>query len=124
MRVRFTGVEGCPADLRQGAEVLRSGRDYIVLEVYCQVDGPNYFRIEFQIGEFPPLFDSRIFEVVDCSIHSSWVVSVEWEGSLTMGPQSWQESDFWEDLMEHSPKAVGAYNLERNSLMPGSDSER
>lgn len=51
MKVRFTGVEGHGQSVRQGADALRQGQLYVVLEVYCQTDGPNYFRIEFRRGE-------------------------------------------------------------------------
>ncbi|MFI5755733.1 hypothetical protein [Streptomyces sp. NPDC051569] len=120
MKVRFTGVEGHEQSVRQGADALRQGQVYVVLEAYCQADGPNYFRIEFRRGELPPLFDSRLFEVVDSGVHSSWTVSTEWDGSLTMAPAAWQVPGFWEEFMDHFPGAIEIYELGRDALMAGS----
>ncbi|UQX03670.1 hypothetical protein [Streptomyces sp. RerS4] len=121
MKVRFTGVEGHEQSVRQGADALRQGQVYVVLEAYCQTDGPNYFRIEFRRGELPPLFDSRLFEVVDSEVHSSWTVSTEWDGSLTMAPAAWQVPGFWEEFMDHFPGAIEIYELGRDALMAGSE---
>ncbi|GGU55828.1 hypothetical protein [Streptomyces lavendofoliae] len=117
MKVRFTGLEGHEQSVRQGADTLHQGRIYVVLEVHCQTDGPNYFRIEFRRGELPPLFDSRLFEVVDPEVHPSWTVSTEWDGSLTMAPSAWQVPGFWEEFMDHSPDAIEKYEIGRDSLM-------
>ncbi|BDM70255.1 hypothetical protein HEK616_37420 [Streptomyces nigrescens] len=117
MKVRFTGLEGHEQSVRQGADSLRQGKVYVVLESYCQSDGPNYFRIEYRRGELPPLFDSRLFEVVAPGMHPSWTAHVEWDGSLTMGPAAWQEAEFWDDFMNHSPHAVEIYELGREILI-------
>jgi hypothetical protein len=119
MKVRFNGVEGHEQRIRQGADALRQGQEYVVLEAYSQVDGPNYFRIEFHRGELPPLFDSRLFDVVDPALHPSWTIGLEWDGSLTMAPASWQVPGFWEEFMEHAPDAIEAYELARDVLMAG-----
>ncbi|MCX2968321.1 MULTISPECIES: hypothetical protein [Streptomyces] len=121
MKVRFTGVEGHEQSVRQGADVLRQGQVYVILEAYCQVDGPNYFRIEYRRGELPPLFDSRLFELVDPRMHSSWTVSTEWDGSLTMAPAVWQVPGFWEEFIDHFPRAIEVYELGKNALMAGSE---
>ncbi|MFE3776318.1 hypothetical protein [Streptomyces sp. NPDC059122] len=118
MKVRFTGLEGHEQSVRQGAGVLRQGQVYVVLEVYCQSEGPNYFRIEYRRGEIPPLFDSRLFEIVDSEIHPSWTISTEWDGSLTIAPAAWHKDGFWDEFMNHSPEAVDVYELDRRILMP------
>jgi hypothetical protein len=117
VKVRFTGLEGHEQSVRQGADALRQGQEYVVLEAYCQSEGPNYFRLEYRRGGLPPLFDSRLFEVVDSEIHPSWTASAEWDGSLTMAPAAWQKAGFWDDFMNHSPKAVEIYELGRDLLM-------
>ncbi|MGA5131371.1 hypothetical protein ACPCTO_16320 [Streptomyces olivoreticuli] len=117
MKVKFTGSEGHEQSVRQGADVLRQGEAYVVLEAYCQSEGPNYFRIEFRRHELPPLFDSRLFEVVDPGMHPSWTVSAEWDGSLTLAPAAWQVAGFWDEFMNHSSEAVESYELERGLLM-------
>jgi hypothetical protein len=117
VKVRFTGAEGHEQNVRQGADALRQGQMYVVLEVYCQAEGPNYFRIEFRRGELPPLFDSRLFEVVEPKMHPSWTISAEWDGSLTMAPAAWQVPGFWEEFMDHSPGAIEIYERGRDVLV-------
>ncbi|WP_157851471.1 hypothetical protein [Streptomyces monomycini] len=109
MKVRFTGVEGHEQRVRQGADALRPGQVYEVLETCSQSDGPNYFRIEFHRGELPPMFDSRLFEVVGPKMHPTWTACVGWDGSITLAPPAWQVAAFWEEFMNHSPEAVEAY---------------
>ncbi|RKN36770.1 hypothetical protein D7294_29610 [Streptomyces hoynatensis] len=82
-----------------------------------KADGQNYFRIEFSKSELPPLFDSRLFEMVEAEIHDSWVFSLEWDGSMKLGPAAWQVAGFWEDFMNHSDRAVDIYRSERDRIM-------
>lgn len=117
MKVRFIGAEGNEQSVRQGANALRLGQVYVVLEVYCQAEGANYFRIEFRRGELPPLFDSRLFEVVEPKMHPSWTLSIQWDGSLTIAPAAWQAPGFWEEFMDQSPGAIEIYELGRDVLM-------
>jgi len=121
VKVRFTGAEGREQSVRQGAHSLREGRVYVVLEVYCQAAGPNYFRIEYRSGETPPLFDARLFEVVDPRLSPSWTVSSKGDGVLTMAPAAWQVPGFWEEFMEHSSRAIEIYELGRDALMVDSE---
>lgn len=97
--------------------MLRSGSEYTVLEIFSQADGPNYFRVEFSKGELPPLFDSRLFEVMESEFHNSWVFSLEWDGSTTIGPADWNVPGFWDDFMNHEERAVEVYQSVRNRIM-------
>ncbi|MHB9858884.1 hypothetical protein [Streptomyces sp. YIM S03343] len=121
MKVKFIDFGGPEQSVRQGADSLHQGQVYVVLEAYCQTDGPNYFRVEFHRGELPALFDSRLFEVVDSDVHPSWTVSTVWDGSLKMAPAAWQVTGFWEELMDHSPDAIEIYEFDRDALMLGSE---
>ncbi|MFI9275945.1 hypothetical protein ACIGXM_35410 [Kitasatospora sp. NPDC052896] len=117
MKVRFKGVEGVERRVRQGSATLREGIDYSVLEIFCQSDGVNFFRIECRDGDIPGLFDSRIFELREAGFQSSWTFTLEADGSMTIGPASWAEPGFWEDYMDGKVQAYEAYRYERDRIM-------
>lgn len=117
MKARFVGAEGADRSIRQGSHVLRPGREYVVLGVECQADGPNYFRIEPRRDELPPLLDSRLFEVVDAQISTGWTVRIGWDGSVSIGPDEWQREGFWEDFTNHDSRAIEIYERCRDRLL-------
>ncbi|MFE0422019.1 hypothetical protein [Streptomyces sp. NPDC058953] len=117
MKVKFRGVEGLDRRVRQGAAMLRGGIEYIVLEIFCQADGVNYFRVEFSDEEIPPLFDSRLFDLVDADHPACWGLQLEPDGSLTWGPPAWNAPGFWDALMEHEDVARRIYREERSRIM-------
>jgi hypothetical protein len=117
MKVRFKGSAGMDQGVREGSDALSPGAEYTVLEVSCQADGPNRFRIEYSDSELPPLFDSRLFEILDSEFHASWELSLEWDGSITIGPAAWSVSGFWEDFMDGDGRAVEIYRSERARIM-------
>ncbi|MBW1596836.1 hypothetical protein [Streptomyces sp. JJ38] len=117
MKVRFVGVEGVDPSARQGSHVLRPDRDYVVLGIECQSDGPNYFRIETTRGEWPPLLDSRLFEVTDAQVSAIWTARIGWEGSVSLQPEEWQREGFWEDFTNHDLRAAESYDRYRDHLL-------
>lgn len=100
-----------------GVSALRRDVEYVVLELYCDHDGPNYFRIEHARDQIPGLFDARVFEVIDSSVHSSWELSLRSGGSLLIAPALWHRVGFWEEYLDGAAEAIRAYNLARASLM-------
>ncbi|MEE1941153.1 hypothetical protein V1L54_17375 [Streptomyces sp. TRM 70361] len=117
MKVKFVGADGHEQRIRQGSQVLRVDRVYVVLEVYCQSDGQNYLRIEHRSDDLPPLFDSCLFEVVDAKISPVWRVSTGWDGSLRMAPEEWHAEGFWDDFMNHDPCAIEKYERCRDAIL-------
>ncbi|MGJ7907346.1 hypothetical protein ACOQFL_12795 [Actinopolyspora sp. H202] len=116
MKVIFIGQEGQEPCALWGASALREGREYVVLEAEFLTGGANKFRIEVNCGEFPPLFDSRLFKVVDSTLSSAWTVSINWDGSVTMAPPDWQDTGFWENFSEYFDAAIESYEYWRNFL--------
>jgi hypothetical protein len=90
------------------------GRDYTVLEVFAAADGRNLYRIEVYREQLPPLFDSRLFEIVDGSIPSHWTVSAGVQGDVTLGPKKWEAPGFWDAFIEGETWAVSLYEAERD----------
>lgn len=120
MRVRFTGVAGFDQRISRGASRLRDGREYVVLEVFTQVDDANFFRIETSEDLAPGLYDSRLFEVISDRIPNSWKMHREPSGSLTIGPSEWNEQGFWEAFMDDEEWAVVIYRAGRKMTLEDS----
>lgn len=116
MKVMFVDAESAGPSIRQGAHTLRPDREYVVLGVECQAEGPNYFRIESKRDELPPLLDSRLFEVVDARMSPTWTARIGWDGSVSMEPSEWQRDTFWEDFTNGDAQAVEVYERCRDLL--------
>lgn len=115
MKVRFKGAGTYTRPITQGADCLREGHEYHVVEVHATADGRNMFRIEVSSDELPPLFDSRLFEVTNGSIPSHWVVSVGVQGDITVGPAEWETTPgFWDAFIDGEPWAATLYRSERD----------
>ncbi|MFB7894827.1 hypothetical protein ACFC1B_00650 [Streptomyces xiamenensis] len=117
VKVKFKGFAQFEPRISQGADSLVKGREYPVLEMFSQADGQNYFRIEYSENEIPALFDSRLFEMTDARIPSSWSPVLEWDGSVVLQPIAWSMSGFWEAFTDHDQWAVEIYRVERDRLM-------
>jgi hypothetical protein len=109
MRVRFMGSTGMDRRVSQGSDCLRQGEEYTVLEIFCQVDGANKFRIEVSPSELPALFDSRLFEVSSDMVPTGWRIDRSPHGSLTIGPGEWSSPGFWEAFMDREEWAMDLY---------------
>ncbi|MFF8639006.1 hypothetical protein ACF052_33000 [Streptomyces pilosus] len=110
MKVLFRGVGAYDRPIAQGADALREGHEYVVLEVFAAADGRNMFRVEVSSDELPPLFDSRLFEVTDGSIPACWCLFVGMRGDIVMGPEEWETNpDFWDSYIDGEPWAVALY---------------
>ena len=120
MRVRFTGASGFDQRVSQGAASLREGREYVVLEIFAQVGGANKIRVEISEEQLPPLFDSRLFELVSNRIPCVWEIHGKFDGSLVMRPGEWNSPGFWESLMDREQWAVEAYRSGRTKIFEDS----
>lgn len=117
MRVRFKGTGEYSVPITQGADSLREGRQYPVLEVFATADGRNMFRVEVFRGELPPLFDSRLFEVIDGGIPSHWTISAGLQGDITLGPAEWETPGFWDAFIDGAPWAADLYQSEKDKSL-------
>ncbi len=53
-----------------------------------------------------------MFETVDRSVPSNWVVDVKEGGLLSMRPAAWLERGFWERYFDDDAAAIAAYERE------------
>jgi hypothetical protein len=97
----------------QGAVALSPERRYEVIEIYCQFGGSEYFRIDHSADEAPALFDTRIFHLVDESLPDFWTIFLYEDGSLKIGPKTWQIDGFWESFLDRQSWAIDAYEAGR-----------
>jgi hypothetical protein len=72
---------------------ISAGQEYVVLEVLAVPGGYVHLRIHLD-WPTPSVWDSAMFETVDRSVPSNWVVDVDREGQLSMGPAAWIENGF------------------------------
>lgn len=59
------------------------------------------------------LFSLSEFDIVDNSLPKSWVVGVDLNGYVVLGPARWLEGDFWDRYHEADPVAVKTFEEER-----------
>ncbi|MFI0716411.1 hypothetical protein ACH4SK_38620 [Streptomyces inhibens] len=92
---------------------VRIGEEYPVLEVSAA--RPRVlFRLPDRSGrrdeiDSPGLGDAAMFEIVSDRMPTCWVTGLN-DGRLTLAPQEWQRSGFWEDFFDHLPNAVAEYD--------------
>lgn len=110
MRVRYLG--GSDQD-GPGAEALVRGREYSVLEISTAAGRDSYFRIEVAADGAPALFDISLFEQTCSAIPSNWRVSLGLDGLLTIGPEAWRKTGFWEAFLGREEWAVKVFNEEK-----------
>ncbi|MFB6656306.1 hypothetical protein ACFCWW_30950 [Streptomyces microflavus] len=115
MRVRMATDFTVESAALQGVSALTEGHEYPVLEVSTPFKRATTFRVEFieaglrQSG----LFDSRIFTVTSNSLPPNWKYFQLESGSISLCPEPWNASGFWEAYYEGDPHALKVYEEER-----------
>lgn len=95
---------------------LTIGREYLVLEIEAKPARAVSFLVEGdQPG--PTLWDSTLFELVTSHVPSVWVAGLDDSGVLTLAPEQWQSSDFWERYFDKVPDAVDAFESARAAIL-------
>jgi hypothetical protein len=89
---------------------LTVGREYDVLEIFAESERGVLLRIETDESGTPGLWDASLFTTVSAEIPASWSAEVQADGSLTIGPDAWRRSGFWESYFDGDPGAVSVYN--------------
>ena len=98
------------------------GTSYTVLEITCSPGQDPLLRVHnkrYHSDEnYPGLWRSEMFEVLDPSIPSNWEVAIGGAanaGYIHIAPATWQRPGFWEDLEDWSPlseRAIQDYKKE------------
>jgi hypothetical protein len=95
---------------------IRIGEEYVVLEVAASPGREVRLRLHLT-SEVPSLWSSAMFETVDQSIPSNWVVDVANGGHMSMGPASWLEGGFWESYFDGEQPAVAVFEQELATIL-------
>lgn len=109
--------DGLPARSLRGADSLREGREYVVLEVYSRAERNTLFRVESEGRGSSALFDIRLFSVIDPKIPSVWKFFSLGGGSFCLRPESWNEHMFWESYYDGEARAAEIYDKERDRII-------
>ncbi len=95
------------------------GKEYTVLSMsYVKHEG-IYISFQTENHGDPSLFHLRGFEFVSDYIPSSWVTGVEeFEGStyVSMLPESWKYSSFFDDVENEEPHAMKLFKEEAEKI--------
>jgi len=110
MRVRCIKLDKPHADQSDGW--LTIGREYDVLELYCDVSRGVMLRIIGDEPLTPALFKGELFEMVNDAIPGTWVAGRDKLGGYKFGPKVWHEPGFWERFFDQEPKAVKTFTEE------------
>lgn len=89
---------------------LTIGREYDVLEIVAYPGREVLLRISGDDGAGGPgLWDSRLFATTSASLPTSWVASIDADGTMRMGPGAWHRYGFWEAYFDGDPRAVSDF---------------
>ncbi|MDB4941682.1 MAG: hypothetical protein JWP97_1216 [Labilithrix sp.] len=88
---------------------------YHVLEIWME---PGRIRLRL-VGEepTPALFQPEMFEVVSSVIPPTWVVTIPRGGGLSLAPEPWNATGFWERFFDAEPEAVAVFEDERAKIV-------
>ncbi|MFI6880289.1 hypothetical protein ACIBL6_43270 [Streptomyces sp. NPDC050400] len=117
LRVRFINPGGEDRKMLQGADSLKEGREYVVLEIFIPAGKSPLFRVEFISGEDSALFDSRLFTVTSSEIPSTWNYFQLESGSVSLCPETWNRVGFWEDFYDRDRGACETYEAEKGKIL-------
>ena len=117
LKVVLSPRDGLDSRALRGVDALRKGREYVVLEVFSQIEGSTLFRVEPISDDPSALFDSRVFSVTDTRIPSTWRFFALDSGSFYLCPERWCEMGFWESYYDKESWAVMAYEAEKERIL-------
>ena len=89
---------------------LRKERDYVVLAVEAML-GESYYRIESENEGVPALFKASLFDLVDNTIPSHWIITKEDDDPIQLMPEPWAKQVFWESFFDGDPDARKVYDV-------------
>ncbi|QLH20464.1 hypothetical protein [Streptomyces sp. Rer75] len=120
MRARFESPRTADARLLQGADALKEGGEYVILELFAPHGKSALFRIEHTEGEGPALFDSRLFTVISPILPPTWRYVQFDTGSFALRPEPWSQPGFWESYFDHEPQAREVFEAEKRKILASS----
>ena len=110
--IKLLDSKGLPA--KRSAWV-KLGGIYHVLSVWIE-SGQTMLRL---IGEepTPALFEAEMFEVVSSIIPVNWVITSPKPGLLSLAPNAWNVSGFWENFFDGETRASASFEEQRARIV-------
>jgi hypothetical protein len=113
MKVECTKTSSPLPDAAQpGSSWIEVGREYVVISIIAVPGKSPLLQILLDDESEPGLFDSTCFRTSSTSIPSSWTAEVSESGVLSLGPQSWQRTGFWDLYFDRDLETRAAYDKE------------
>ncbi|MGW2817711.1 hypothetical protein [Streptomyces sp. NPDC001415] len=86
--------------------------EYVVLELRMSPGRRISVRVESEEDGTPVLFDSEMFTTTSPEIPPHWVMRIQEDGLVEVGPRLWLAPGFWEGYFNQVPEAVQQYESE------------
>ncbi len=96
---------------------LKGGVEYAVLFIQTFIDGRQQYLLWSDLQSCAALFPVAEFTIIDSKIPPNWVVSIDLNRCLVIGPKSWIEGDFWDRYNDGDPDAEEAFIKELPVMM-------
>lgn len=91
---------------------LTMGKEYVVLAIEIYPTKNLYLIVDDTSNQAPGLHDAKQFEVLSHKVPSNWVINPGGLEILTISPEHWQKSTFWEECYDGNPLALEIYKRE------------
>ncbi len=91
---------------------LTMGKEYVVLAIEIYSTKNLYLIVDDTSNKAPGLHDAKQFEVLSHKVPSNWVINPGSLEILTISPEDWQKSTFWDECYDGNPLALEIYKRE------------
>ncbi len=105
------------ADCNRHPGWIRFERDYDVLEMYIYKDGKIDIRLISDENGTPAIFPLSDFQIVCQKVYQDWSFEALRDGAISLAPNSWLESNFWEKYFNDDPETVSIFDNEVKKIL-------
>lgn len=94
---------------------VKIGGVYHALTIWVEPGGARYRILgeQFRPGLFPP----EMFEIESSAIPDRWVITSPKAGCLSLAPQPWTRSGFWQEFCDGEPAALACFEEEKKKII-------
>ena len=100
---------------------LTMGKEYTVLSILVYDNRILYGLIDDGSNLFPGAHEAFQFEVVSHKIPTNWKINPGTLALFTLGPQAWEEDEFWDLCHDGDAHAIEVYKREATFILNQED---
>ena len=100
---------------------LTLGKEYLVLSMEICDNEISYLLIDDSNNGVPGLHYASQFEVMSNKIPTNWKINPGTLNIFTLGPQAWEEDEFWERCYDGDLDAIKVFKREATIIMNEED---